>query len=97
MLEMSWYGDTPVSVGLGGSFHTKRLTLQASQVGSVATARRSTRTLADRLELALALLRDDAFDVLLTGESAFDELPDVLARLASGDLPALCHTIRYED
>jgi 2-desacetyl-2-hydroxyethyl bacteriochlorophyllide A dehydrogenase len=97
VLEMSWYGDTPVSVGLGGSFHTKRLTLRASQVGSVATARRSTRTLADRLELALALLRDDAFDVLLTGESAFDELPDVLARLASGDLPALCHTIRYED
>ena len=47
---------------------------------------------ADRLALALELLRDPAFDALLTGESRFDELPDVMARLAAGSLPALCHT-----
>ena len=50
---------------------------------------------ADRLALALELLRDPAFDALLTGESRFDELPDVMARLAAGSLPALCHTITY--
>jgi hypothetical protein len=48
------------------------------------------------LALALALLRDPAFDVLLTGQSRFRELPDVMARLAAGRLPALCHTITYE-
>ena len=37
------------------------------------------------------LLRDPAYDVLLTGESRFDELPTVMPRLADGDLPALCH------
>ena len=47
------------------------------------------------LGLALELLRDPAFDALLTGESRFDELPDVMARLAAGSLPALCHTITY--
>ena len=52
---------------------------------------------ADRLALALDLLRDPAFDVLLTGESPFDELPDVMARLAAGRLPALCHTITYDE
>ena len=47
---------------------------------------------ADRLALALDLLRDPAFDALITGESPFDELPEVMARLAAGELPALCHT-----
>ena len=54
------------------------------------------RTTADRLALALDLLRDPAFDVLVTGESRFDELPGVMARLAAGSLPALCHTITYD-
>ncbi len=31
------------------------------------------------------------------GESRFDELPDVMARLAAGSLPALCHTITYDE
>ena len=34
--------------------------------------------------------------VLVTGESRFDELPGVMARLAAGSLPALCHTITYD-
>ena len=59
-------------------------------------ARSARRTTADRLALALDLLRDPAFDVLVTGESRFDELPAVMAGLASGSLPALCHTITYE-
>ena len=46
--------------------------------------------------LALDLLRDPAFDVLVTGESRFDELPGVMGRLAAGSLPALCHTITYD-
>ena len=59
-------------------------------------ARAAGRT-ADRLALALDLLRDPAFDALLTGESRFDELPDVMARLADGSLPALCHTVTYDE
>jgi threonine dehydrogenase-like Zn-dependent dehydrogenase len=97
VLDLSWYGDRPVQLSLGGSFHSRRLAVRASQVGAVAPARRATRTHTDRLALALTLLEDPAFDALLTGESGFDELPDVMARLADGRLPALCHTIRYDD
>ena len=50
----------------------------------------------DRLALALELLADPVFDTLITGTSRFRELPDVLARLASGSLPALCHLITYD-
>jgi threonine dehydrogenase-like Zn-dependent dehydrogenase len=95
VLELSWYGDRKVELTLGGSFHSSRLGVRASQVGSVAAARRSRYTFAQRLALALDLLRDPAFEVLLTGESPFDELPDVLPRLVDGSLPAICHTVRY--
>jgi threonine dehydrogenase-like Zn-dependent dehydrogenase len=95
VIELSWYGDREVTLSLGGSFHSGRLGIRASQVGTISPARRADRTYADRLALALDLLRDPAFDALITGESRFDELPDVLARLAAGSLPALCHLITY--
>jgi threonine dehydrogenase-like Zn-dependent dehydrogenase len=95
VIELSWYGEADVMLSLGGSFHSGRLAIRASQVGMVAPARRGRRSMTDRLALALDLLRDDAFDALLTGASTFDELPDVMAALATGGRPALCHTITY--
>lgn len=97
VLELSWYGDRKVSLPLGEAFHSRRLVIRSSQVGTVSPARRSSRTYADRLALALDLLADPALDALVTGECAFDELPDVMPRLASGEIPALCHRVRYED
>ncbi|WP_433207291.1 zinc-dependent alcohol dehydrogenase [Dactylosporangium sp. CS-047395] len=94
-IELSWYGDRPVTLALGGTFHSGRLTIRSSQVGTVSPARSSSRTYADRLALALRLLRDPAFDALITGSSPFEQLPAVLPRLADGSLPALCHLITY--
>jgi threonine dehydrogenase-like Zn-dependent dehydrogenase len=95
VIDLSWYGDSEIHLGLGGAFHSKRLGIRASQVGVVAPARRGRRTAAERLALALDLLRDPAFDVVITGASRFEELPEVMARLADGSLPALCHTVTY--
>lgn len=97
VLDLSWYGDRPVTVPLGGAFHSGRLTIRSSQVGMVAPSRRSRRTYADRLRLAMELLEDGAFDSLLTGTSTLDELPAVLARLADGDRTTLCHSIDYQE
>jgi hypothetical protein len=96
VLELSWYGDATTVLSLGGTFHSGRLAVRASQVGMVAPSRRGRRTTADRLALALELLRDGAFDCLLTGESPFETLPEVMARLVSGELPALCHALTYD-
>ncbi|TDC47515.1 zinc-binding alcohol dehydrogenase [Actinomadura sp. KC345] len=95
VMELSWYGDRRVGVPLGEFFHSRRLTVRASQVGAVPPARRSRRTFADRLGLALRLLASPAYDVLITGESGFGDLPQVMPRLANGELPALCHRITY--
>ncbi len=97
VIDLSWYGDAEVRLSLGGAFHSGRLAIRSSQVGSVSPARRPRRTHADRLALALRLLRDPAFDALLTGESPFEQLPAVMTRLASGDLPGLCHSILYDE
>jgi hypothetical protein len=45
---------------------------------------------------ALSLLADPALDVLITGESAFDDLPDVMARLTQAPGDTLCHRINYQ-
>ncbi|BCB76119.1 hypothetical protein Pflav_025290 [Phytohabitans flavus] len=96
VVELSWYGDRTVTVPLGEHFHSRRLTVRSSQVGTVSPAVKGRRTYADRLALALELLADPAFDALLTGESTFDELPALLPKLAGGELPALCHLVRYD-
>ena len=96
VIELSWYGDTEVRLSLGGPFHSLRLGIRASQVGTISPARAGRRATAQRLALALELLRDPAFDSLVTGQSPFRELPDVMASLAAGSLPALCHTITYD-
>jgi len=92
VIELSWYGDRTVRVPLGEAFHSRRLVIRSSQVGTVA---RPNRSFADRMALALRLLADPRYDALITGESPFDELPDVLARMASGELASLCHRIVY--
>jgi hypothetical protein len=95
VVELSWYGDKQVSVPLGEFFHSRRLTVRSSQVGGIAPGRR--RTYGERLALALVLLANPAFEALVTGRSRFDELPEVMPRLAAGSLPALCHVIDYPE
>ena len=41
VLELSWFGNRKPAVALGEAFHSRRLTLRSSQVGTVATAQRS--------------------------------------------------------
>jgi threonine dehydrogenase-like Zn-dependent dehydrogenase len=97
VIEASWYGDRPATLLLGADFHSRRLTIRSSQVGAVAPARRASHTTRDRLELALRLLRDDAFDALVTSRSSWRDLPDLMAELASGRRPDLCHAIDWEE
>ncbi|BCT74313.1 dehydrogenase [Sinomonas cyclohexanicum] len=105
VIELSWYGSGDVSVPLGADFHARRLALRASQVGQVARPRQARRTTAQRLALALGLLRDPVFDAFLGTPSDFADLPATMDRLAgdtgrapagpSGASPGLCHLIRY--
>ena len=96
IVELSWYGDQAVPVALGEGFHARRLTLRSSQVGHVATSQRARWDTRRRMQLALSMLTDPALDALITGESAFEALPDVMAQLTAAPGNTLCHRIRYQ-
>ncbi len=95
VLELSWYGDQTVAAPLGEAFHSRRLCLRSSQVGTVAVAQRARWDFRRRLGLALWLLRDTSLEALIDGTSRFSELPEVMARLADPSSGALCHRIAY--
>ncbi len=93
---MSWFGTTRVGLPLGESFHSERLTIRSSQVGRIPPARAPRWTHARRIRRSLDLLLDPVLDALITGESAFEELPATMARLAVDGGDTLCHRIRYD-
>jgi threonine dehydrogenase-like Zn-dependent dehydrogenase len=95
VVELSWYGARVVPLALGEAFHARRLTLKSSQVGTVALSQRARWDTRRRMQLALRLLADPVLDALITGESEFDALPEVMAKLASSPGNTLCHRIRY--
>jgi threonine dehydrogenase-like Zn-dependent dehydrogenase len=97
ILELSWYGDTQVSLPLGEGFHSRRLTLKSSQVGRIPADRTARWDHRRRIRKALDLLLDPKLDALISGESSFDDLPAVLAELSRAPGGALCHRIRYAD
>ena len=94
VIELSWYGTSPVSVGLGAAFHSQRLTLRSSQVGSVAPGRRPRWSSRRRLALALDLVADRRLDVLVQSETPFEALPAMLPSIL-GRPGSLCHLVRY--
>lgn len=93
-VELSWYGDRRVAVPLGEWFHSRRLTIRSSQVGTVSPNRPHSH--AARLAIALDLLRDPAYDALITHECGFGELPAVMPRLISSEPSALCLRVTYD-
>lgn len=96
IVEISWYGDHAVPLPLGEAFHAGRLTLRSSQVGHVAAPQRARWDHARRMRLVLDLLRDDALEALVTGESGFEMLPAVMTQLSTDPGDALCHCVTYD-
>jgi 2-desacetyl-2-hydroxyethyl bacteriochlorophyllide A dehydrogenase len=96
VIELSWYGDSPVTVDLGGAFHSQRLTLRASQVGAVAPARRARWDYRRRLEKALSLCADERLDALVAQRTSLADMPARMAAILA-DPDTLCHLIQYQE
>lgn len=96
VVELSWYGDRQIAVALGEGFHSRRLRLISSQVGAVATAQRARWDRKRRLALAVDLLADERFDVLLAPPVPFARLPEVMSELAASPSEVMCQVISYK-
>jgi len=95
VVEASWFGIKAVSLPLGEDFHAKRLNLRSSQVGHIATAQRSRWTYRRRMTTIMELLEDPVLDRLISGESPFTALPEVMSALSQNPSGVLCHRIDY--
>jgi threonine dehydrogenase-like Zn-dependent dehydrogenase len=95
VVELSWYGDQDVPLGLGQAFHARRLTITSSQVGSVAATQRARWDTRRRMQLALRLLESPVLDTLITSESPFEALPEVMESLSRAPADAICHRVKY--
>jgi hypothetical protein len=95
VLEMSWYGDAPVTASLGGAFHSRRLRLISSQVGKIAPSHRPRWTHGRRLAAALALLTDARLDALLAPSITFADMPRRLPDILAAGSGILCQPITY--
>ncbi|MGC1570919.1 MAG: zinc-binding alcohol dehydrogenase [Pseudolabrys sp.] len=95
VLELSWYGDTPVATPLGGAFHSRRLRLISSQVGQVASSHRPRWTHNRRLAAAIDLLADSRLDALLAPMVSFYDLPRRLPDILDARNGVVCQLISY--
>lgn len=95
VIELSWYGDRPVDISLGGNFHANRLQIISSQVGHIAPSRRNRLKYADRLALALKALEPEWLDQLITEDVEFATLPAELPRVLGADAPGIATRIVY--
>jgi threonine dehydrogenase-like Zn-dependent dehydrogenase len=96
VVELSWFGEGRQAIALGDAFHSQRLTLRSSQVGSVSPSRRARWPHARRLEKALDLLADARLDALLPSSIAFEALPDKLAQVLAPGSGVLCQLVSYD-
>lgn len=96
ILDLSWYGDKLVELPLGENFHSRRLKLISSQVGSIAPTMRGRWSHQDRLALALRLLADDMFDALLMPLRHFSQLPAIMSGIANGGDDVMCQVVTYD-
>ena len=95
VLELSWYGDAPVTASFGGAFHSRRLRLISSQVGRIAPSHRPRWTYSRRLAAALGLLADARLDALLAPSIAFHDLARRLPDILDAKSGILCQPITY--
>ncbi len=95
VVEVSWLGSQEARIDFGGSFHSGRKRIAASQVSMIPPRLRGRWDFARRTELVFSLLRDPAFDAHVTSTVGFEELPRLYEELCAGRAGGLSVVVRY--
>jgi threonine dehydrogenase-like Zn-dependent dehydrogenase len=75
IIELSWYGKTPVSLNLGGNFHYKRLQIISSQVSEIPIGMREKFDFFTRKKLVEELINTIDYEPLISSIIPFETLP----------------------
>lgn len=95
VVELSWFGMRSITVPLGMDFHSRRLTLKSSQVGTIPPVRQARWSFNRRLTAALSLLNDPVLDGLVSHRIPFEDGPTRLPALLEGHEDALAPILIY--
>jgi threonine dehydrogenase-like Zn-dependent dehydrogenase len=95
VVELSWFGSQPVSVPLGGAFHSRQLRLLSCQVGHIESSHKARWHYSRRLQAAINLLADPCLDALFAPPTPFNQLTRTLPDLFSPQSRVLCQVIQY--
>ena len=95
VIELSWLGMRESRVLLGGSFHSGRKSLVASQVAHIPPFLRGRWDYERRTRLVFSLLRDPVFERHITRTVAFEDMPQFVEELCAGSSDGLSVTVRY--
>jgi 2-desacetyl-2-hydroxyethyl bacteriochlorophyllide A dehydrogenase len=94
IIELSWYGDQPVTLHLGQAFHSRRLRIISSQVGMVATPMRARFDYKRRMGVVQRLLDDTRLDALIGMRIDFADLPASIGAILN-QRGGLCPLVLY--
>jgi len=95
IIELSWYGTQPVTLQLGGSFHSMRKTIISSQVSHISPFKRPRWDHRRRKALVFSLLERTEFASHITQSVPFMELPRVLSQLLQAPSEGLSYLVEY--
>lgn len=74
IIELSWYGNQPININLGGNFHYKRLQIISSQVSNIPFIKKNSEDFLTRKKLAQELVHSIPILKYISLIS-FEELP----------------------
>ncbi|MEP7268302.1 MAG: zinc-binding alcohol dehydrogenase [Saprospiraceae bacterium] len=95
IIDLSWYGDKPVSLTLGGNFHINRLKLMSSQVSTIPGFLQKDQTFSTRKNEVLQMLNNKIWDILLDQETSLENAVNWFKKIRSGQLANLSLVIKY--
>jgi len=95
IIELSWYGTGQVKIGLGGTFHSERKRIVASQVSRIPDEKASRWNNKRRKELVFELLKNPEYDKLITREIDFEDTPQFFDSLREGNNNDIGIVIKY--
>ncbi len=95
IIELSWYGDKPVNIQFGGTFHSQRKQLISSQVSNLPIDRKSRWDYKRRKEAVFNLLKNPIFKHHISQNLIFADVPKFFDVLRTGEASELGVVINY--
>lgn len=96
VIEVSWYGNKKVSLSLGEDFHSMRKKIQSSQVSVIPGDKLNRWSFLRRKDLALELLKDEEFDLLVENVVPFSDAPAVFSSIRDGTYDKISAVFSYD-